>query len=489
MRLSLVYFCLLATLASILTSTHAAPTGKTNNYDVCILGSGAAGMSSAVFLKDKGYNVVVLENQDRIGGYCQTEYFDLPPGIPAGSPNWIDLGVQVFDNSTTANDSGNGNWALDTAAFAQRFAAGYSNGSTIPIGISGYGDIYNVSLALGLYYGIRNTTSGPEYADAFTRYYNYVKQFPWLNNAEWPDPIPSELLVPFSQFIVENNFTILGEGLFRDTLTAGGIFDFSQTPTIYALGSTTASILGLYVEEYSLFTMYNGCSTIYNGIQNYLNGSVVTNARVLNADRSNRGVVLSVLLNSTVNQVYNCGKLIVAYPQTLPAVSMLNLDLQEFGVFKNTENFFYYTSEVDLEGPFSFGVAFTIMNVNENNLYGYPNYPGVVMVTRDLPYGPGVAYGGSNNPISNQLQYSIMQAQLDNMPSSLLTNITITLEVPHNIYLAHFPYSVLAASPNIYTRLENLQGHLSTYWLGTLRNYADSAVLWDQSYKVINEHF
>lgn len=482
MRLSLICVCLLATLASVFAGCQ--------DYDVCILGSGAAGMSSAAFLKDKGYNVVVLENQNRIGGYCQTEYFPLPLGIPPGSPNWIDLGVTIFDNSTTANASGNGNWSLDTAGFAQRFAAGYSNGQAIPIGLSGFGAVYNASFNLGINYGLRNTTSSPEYQAAFMRYYNFVKQYPWLNNAEWPDPIPHELLIPFSQFIVENDFELLAEGLFRDTLVAGGILDYSQTTTLYAIGTITANILGLYLEPYSLFTMYNGCSTIYAGIQNYLGaGAVVTNAQVINAERNNRGVVLTARLNDTVNQIYNCHKLIVAYPQILPAISMLNLDATEFGIFKNAQNFYYYSSEVSVEGPLSFGVSFTIMNVNENNQYGYPSYPGTIMCARDLPYGPAYAFCGSVNPIDQNLMYNIMQAQLDNIPASLLTNVTITLQVPHNVYLAHFTTDVLLERPNIYTRLANLQGHLSTYWLGNLRNYADSAVIWDQNYKFINEHF
>src|SRR6516162_3347308 len=59
-------------------------------HDVCVIGAGASGMSAAAFLKDEGADVVVIESQSDIGGYCNTVQFAPPaPGAPA----WIDIGV------------------------------------------------------------------------------------------------------------------------------------------------------------------------------------------------------------------------------------------------------------------------------------------------------------------------------------------------------------------------------------------------------------
>jgi len=457
------------------------------DYDVCILGSGAAGMSAAAFLKDKDYNVIVFEKQSEIGGYCQTRFFDLPPFIPPGSPNWIELGVIIFENSTTANANGNGNWALDTVAFANRFATGYANGFAIPIDLTGFGQMYNVSLTLGINYGPRNNTPTPEFQEAFFRLYTYLQQYPWINNAEWPDPIPSELLVPFSQFIEDNNFQILGPSFFRNSIFSGGVFDYDNTPAIYALGSVTPAILGFTFIPNSMFTMFNGCSQIYQGINNYI-GGVVTDAQIIRVKRKNNNIKLDVIVDGVLKK-YKCGKLIVAYPQLLEDIYYLDLDRCEINVFKNARNFYYYSSEISVNGPLSVGQSFTIFNVNQNNTYGYPDLPADILVGRNLPYGPGYSFGGSINPISQDSMYAIMQGQLNNMPPDLLTNITITERAPHDKFLAHFTKESLLQSPNIYTRLKNLQGHRNTYWLGTLRNYADSAILWDQSYKFVQEYF
>ena len=46
--------------------------------DVCILGGGASGMASSVFLKDNGYSVLVFEKETQTGGHCNTQYFSVP---------------------------------------------------------------------------------------------------------------------------------------------------------------------------------------------------------------------------------------------------------------------------------------------------------------------------------------------------------------------------------------------------------------------------
>lgn len=62
--------------------------------DVCILGASASGMSSAVFLKDNGYSVVVIESQPVIGGHCNTVSFNV-----GGQSIAFDVGVQVFPDT------------------------------------------------------------------------------------------------------------------------------------------------------------------------------------------------------------------------------------------------------------------------------------------------------------------------------------------------------------------------------------------------------
>jgi monoamine oxidase len=43
-------------------------------YDVIIIGSGLAGLAAGDFLKSHGYNVMILEAEDRVGGRVATRH-------------------------------------------------------------------------------------------------------------------------------------------------------------------------------------------------------------------------------------------------------------------------------------------------------------------------------------------------------------------------------------------------------------------------------
>jgi len=49
---------------------EAKSKNKTNDYNVIVVGSGIGGLSCAALLAKKGYNVLVLEQYKKIGGYC-----------------------------------------------------------------------------------------------------------------------------------------------------------------------------------------------------------------------------------------------------------------------------------------------------------------------------------------------------------------------------------------------------------------------------------
>ena len=64
---------------------------------------------------------------------------------------------------------------------------------------------YAVNLATGDSYGYQPPVPPtPEYIAAYERLQIIIASYPWLDLADVPSPVPAELLVPFSQFIVTN---------------------------------------------------------------------------------------------------------------------------------------------------------------------------------------------------------------------------------------------------------------------------------------------
>ena len=43
-----------------------------SSLPVCIIGAGPSGLSTALYLKDRGYDTIVFEKQNRVGGRCIT---------------------------------------------------------------------------------------------------------------------------------------------------------------------------------------------------------------------------------------------------------------------------------------------------------------------------------------------------------------------------------------------------------------------------------
>ena len=75
----------------MMTATRVAATGRTyglaKNARICIVGAGAAGLSAAWYLRQRGYShVTILEKSHQPGGKCRSVVVD---GVP------IELGAAL----------------------------------------------------------------------------------------------------------------------------------------------------------------------------------------------------------------------------------------------------------------------------------------------------------------------------------------------------------------------------------------------------------
>jgi len=186
--------------------------------DVCVIGGGSSGTYAAIGLRDRGKSVVVVEAKSVLGGHTNT-YTD-----PTTNAT-IDYGVIEYDNSPIVT------------SYFSRFKiplTTLSNTATVP--------------SLQEYYvDFRTGKNVTEYIPtdptaAFGTYAAQLAKYSFLNTPGWhlPDPAPSELLIPFGDFVKKHN---LDGAVFTINEYAQGFGDILSIPTLYVLKNFGQAVL------------------------------------------------------------------------------------------------------------------------------------------------------------------------------------------------------------------------------------------------------
>lgn len=215
-------------LACLFRPIHATPAVSfdTASYspsfilkrDVAILGGGSSGTYAAIALHDRNLSVAVIEKQNYLGGHTNT-YTD-----PASGKK-VNYGVLVFDNTDPV----------------KRFFARFN----IPL------TLVDVSAATAQlkksYIDFRTgkSVSGYTPADprtAFGAYGAQLAKYPYLVAPGYnlPDPVPSDLLIPFGDFVKKYQ---IDDAVFSINEYAQGFGNLLEIPTLYVLKYFGASVL------------------------------------------------------------------------------------------------------------------------------------------------------------------------------------------------------------------------------------------------------
>ena len=452
--------------------------------DVCIVGGGSSGMSMAVLTKDIGYDPIVFERQSTIGGHCDTINFTPPPGK---TDNWIDIGVQAFINTTLLNVLGYGNWIANTETFIKRFAG---NDSLIPINTN------TISKFVDMQRGFEVTPSfnATAFQIALGNYYAILAQYPWTDLAQYPQTIPSELLIPFGEFAALHGLEPLaplirvfgyGSGLdlgnYSNVMALYMLVGMSRTTLNVAIGGPTAA-----------YSVKGGCQQIYNGMRDYLGTqNILTNAQVTSIKRRNNDRPSQI--KGTINGIpfkYKCKKVIAAFSPQLNDIQFMNPDSLETSLFKHAKYFYYYTGTAITEGPLAVNTSYQVGNSDLiNSQFQVPFVPSVTNVGRVLTYGPSQIQATSDVQKSVTEMRAIVQEQLDRIPPNIFTNVDVDIFFQHGGYWGYFDNKSLRKNYSPWAKLNDLQGHRNTFWVGALNRMASSSHIWDDSYRIIAQYF
>jgi hypothetical protein len=477
------------TLAVIFLACFAIASALTETRDVCIIGGGIGGMSAAAFLKDRGYTSVVLEQAPLTGGSCNTVRFTPPAGQ---TEDWIDVGVEVFPNTTDANARGLGPWTIDSVGFFARFGGGLAN--VIPFG-QGQGASYAVDFKKGISYGaVPPPNFGADFFGALIRLQTILAIYPWIDSAQVPDVVPPELLVPFSQFVDVNQLGPLIPTIFTGLLWSGGLGDFDDLTTLYALVNLSPTILSLFTGAQGV-ALKGGCRSIYDGLDAFLGErNLLTNAKVKSVVRGTSQVVVSGKQVDPSGRTYEpfqytCGKVFIAFPPTYDKVNeIFNLDNSETDFYRKVLIRPYFSVAVEASGPAIDGLPFSITNINPQRANNFPALPALLFMGRDLGYGPIQAAAQGKRQTSVEDIVDVIQDQLDNLPSNLVTSATVAYVTRHE-FQPYYSSTNLARTPSPNAVLRGLQGYRNTFIVGAVDSYASHVQILERTFKLVTANF
>lgn len=457
-------------------------TNGTRHCDVVIIGGGSSGSHSAIFLQDNGYDVCIIEKTYRLGGHCDTIYTNT-------TPDWTDIGVQIFRNTSWNNANGFGTYNLDMATYISRFTPIIS----LPAIGTTTGQSADLNHGIGLNPGITFSAT-----DLRTLATTLNAMYPFLDDVRYPhgypDNIPTELTQSFKHYVDTHPFIQPFTDYFMQTVITGAVGSVNKAPALYALKELSPAFIMLSVEPNVAFVMIEGCQAVYNGIEAELTNitfpHLYFNATITDVDRPGGSAVSTVTftIDGVEHEVFG-DKIIVAIEPTLDNLSPFDLDHDEFELFryvKVNSGFFDALFSVDTGIPFTY-----FQNYANTHNFKEPSYPSMLSISSG--FAPGYAGGAifSEDPdFTVAAATAVLEAdivKLDLLPNPI-TNVTLLEVRKHYGYMGQFTGSVLR-SHDPYKKLRLLQGHLNTYYVGALTAFADTSYIAEYAYDLVNYHF
>jgi len=476
--------------------------------DVCILGAGASGLFSAVTLKDRGYSVAVFENTPLPGGHCATDSFTPLSSTPLANgdlANYVDLGVHIYPDTRLVREAQIYSFNINTTDIVARFSS--ITPSIIAEDFSAPSRNYLVDYTPppGFPAVIQepppNVTQQQQLGGALAALAGLLNsKYPWLNVPGYPDPIPIELLVPFSQWVTDNNFEALAP-FFNQFVS--GLGSYEEVTALYALGILSPTVLFIFGVPGAAFHINGGCIQIYNGMSAFLGADVHYNFTTTSVTRppycapgthcSNSRTTTTLKGVNTftgATSTFTCGQVIVSFAQTTANLQAFDLDTSETTLFNAVNVRHFWGGVVTLSGANTTG-AFNMAQADFSSPFLEPQYPGLTLLNKEYDYlRPGTFNLVSHVPLSDTVAKALADLQLADFALHGLINWGWQItDMDYHQYQPYVTGNDLSVSPNFYTRLRQKQGYRNTWHVGATTAYAGSYIVWESAYNLIVANF
>ncbi|KFA75734.1 hypothetical protein S40288_04968 [Stachybotrys chartarum IBT 40288] len=312
-------------LAAIVVQTVAAQSNcctSTITRDVAIIGGGAAGSHAAVWLRDHGRSVIVVEKAAQLGGH--TDFYNDPESgrvINVGVQAWMEY-HDTFDFPARMNVSTSG--SMQFATLDYRFVD-FETGLPVPD--------YTAPAPNDMFPALQR------YLDAIEPYEDMV--LPGFFNFPDPDSIPEDLLMPFGEFVEKYDLEA-GVPQIWDS-TAQGLGDTMNVPTLFVIQASGVPMVRALLGTAAAAVPASGrLFDLFESVAAFLDTDVLYSSTVVSSVRreDNGGVSLKVAGDDGQLTCIEAKRLLIAFQPTLENLAPFHIDEVETEVF---EKFKYAT--------------------------------------------------------------------------------------------------------------------------------------------------
>ncbi|OGM45217.1 hypothetical protein ABOM_005824 [Aspergillus bombycis] len=466
---SITAMCLIGTMADVTQSDSKHDPLSLDQLgilerDVAVIGGGSAGTYAAIRLRELGQSLVVIENQDRLGGHSNT-YFDTATGIA------VPYGVISFHHKSVVTD------------YFSHFNISLVNKIYLT------NQTKNVDFTTGEPITLKPITlpsDDPEVRIAIENYKAQLAKYPFLEDEYYnlPDPIPEDLLLPFGQFAAKYKIGAIVRVIAGYT---AGFGDPLLKLTLYMLKIFSLEFIYEIQHGFLNYPM-NDNSVLYRAAEKELGRDVLYKSRVIGAMRKLSEIDHSsyILAQTPSGQkLIHAKKILIAVPQTIENLIPFGLDRIERGIFTQFTGTFWYSSLIRN----IYHSAPSINNNAHDTPYNLPILPGVYSLRNtDVPGLNWVLYGSSTFMHNEEVKKDIVDSLLR------IRHPNVAVREPEIVaFKSHSPYEltvpVQAIRDGFYRKLDALQGHRGTYYTGAALTAHESHTIWGFTEKLLLKYF
>ncbi|MCJ1324908.1 hypothetical protein MMC10_001570 [Thelotrema lepadinum] len=452
---------ILGLVATVLTAApdQYDPSSYSKNdvikTDIAVVGGGASGTYAAVNLQDAGKKVVLIEKNGRLGGHVNT-YIDPKTGTA------IDYGTQAYLNNTvTINFFKRLEVPIANFTFAGALPplyADFSSGQILPnfAPTAGFGADYQAQL----------------------------NKYSYLNSGfELPKPVPSDLLLPWSQFAPKYN---LQNYTYPISGSLAGLGNTLDVLTLYVFNLVNQALLD-ESKGAAVTTAAHDNSATYEAALKVLGSNAFLNSTVIagKRDKNSSSTSVKLVINTPRGKkLLLASQLVLGIPPISSNLSPIGLDSKENKLISQVSGTPYFCGLVTNTG---LSPTKRYTNAGYSTQYNLPSLPGVFRLFPTLiPEIFLYWYGSLDYQTQPQIESNV--AQSISKLQNTTPNATVGTLPQFLAFGNHSPYhpsvSAKAIEGGFYESMYDLQGHRNTWYVGGLFVFS-SGQLWNATAALI----